>query len=405
MDNFEALRNKLKKIIDFDCLDKIIISNPIKKGDGINNKVTITKITLKGKNGIQFSYYADTKVTHENIQILENKNKNERIYTFIIEKILSIMTDNFKQCNISANRTITILMNKKKEFKIVENKENKNCSKNRVSHNEAKNYIIKDGVYCQWLFEIDLIDKNGNVHNSMQKKFRQINRFLEMVADIEKYIPNNGLIIDMGCGKSYLTFAIYHYFNILKRKNVKIKGFDLKKDVVKNCNNIAKKSNFKNLEFFAGDIADITASEEKIDMIITLHACDTATDIAIAYGIKQNCKVIMSVPCCQHELFYQVKNDELKTILSYGILKERFSALLTDGIRGETLKLFGYKTSILEFIDMEHTPKNIMIRAVKKDFFKPEQKNIIEYNKLLKDFNVEPTIYKLLKNNLENSGF
>ncbi len=402
MDNFKSLKNKLKKNVDFRYLDKIIISNPIKKGEKIPNKVTITKVTLKGKTGVQFSYHTDTKVTHENIQLSEDKDKKDEIYESLIDKILSIMTDNFKQCNISSNRIITILMNKKKEFKIAENKENNNCSKNKVSHNEIKNYIIKDGIYYQWLFEVGLIDKNGKVHNSAQKKFRQINRFLEMIADIEKYIPVNGLIIDMGCGKSYLTFAIYHYFNVLKGKNVRVKGFDLKKDVVENCNKLAEKINFKNLHFFAGDIADIGTSEEKIDMIITLHACDTATDIAIAYGIKQNCKVIMSVPCCQHELFYQIKNDSLKNILSYGILKERFSALLTDGIRGETLKLCGYKTSILEFIDMEHTPKNIMIRAVKKDFFKPSQKDITEYNNLLKAFNVEPTIHNLLKDYMSN---
>ena len=312
------------------------------------------------------------------------------------------MTENFKQCNIMSNRNITILMNRKKEFKISENKQNSNAVKKDITHNSQKNYIIKDGVYADWLFEVGLIDINGNVHNSMQKKFRQINRFIEMVADVEKYLPDDALIVDMGCGKSYLTFAIYYYFNVLKKKNVKIKGFDLKKDVVENCNKLAVKSGFSKLEFFADDIANLDSSKEKVDMIITLHACDIATDIAMAHAVKWGCKVIMSVPCCQHELFYQVENDVLSDILSYGIIKERFSALLTDGIRAETLKLCGYKTSVLEFIDMEHTPKNIMIRAIKKDKFNIKADELNRYNKLLSEFNVKPTIYKLLSDKIDD---
>lgn len=403
MDDFNSLKNKIIEIIDFDFLKKVTLSNPIKKGDGICFKAVVLKIALKDGEGFQISRYIDKKVIHENIKI--EKSDKKQSYISIVEKILELMIENFKQCGIYSNRIVTILMNKKKEFKIVENKENIDFEKKTISHNAVKNYIIKDGTYINWLFEIGLIDKNGKVHNSSQKKFRQINRFLEMIADIEKYIPNNGLIIDMGCGKSYLTFAIYYYFNILKNKNIRIKGFDLKKDVVENCNRLAETTGYKNLSFFADDIASLDTSEEKADMIISLHACDTATDIAIAYGIKQNCKVIMSVPCCQHELFYQVKNDNLKNILSYGILKERFSALLTDGIRGETLKLFGYKTSILEFIDMEHTPKNIMIRAIKKENPKISKNKVAEYYKLLSDFNVEPTILKLLKDSFSEFNY
>ena len=394
MDNFTLTKTRLLDRLDFDFFDKVTISNPIKKGEGICFKCTISKIAIKGGEGFQISSFIDKKVVHENIKIDTDK---QNTYSHLIEKILNIMQENFKQCNIRANRIITILMNKKKEFKIVENKENSNCTKKQVSHNSEKNYIIKEGVYADWLYEVGLIDKNGIVHNSMQKKFRQINRFIEMVADIEKYLPDNATIVDMGCGKSYLTFAMYYYFNVLKNKNVKIKGFDLKKDVVENCNKLAEKSGFSNLEFFADDIANLDTTKEKIDMIITLHACDIATDIAMAHAVKWGCKVIMSVPCCQHELFYQVKNDVLKNVFSYGILKERMSALLTDGIRAEMLKLCGYKTSVLEFIDMEHTPKNIMIRAVKKDKFKMSEEDKTEFLALLQNFNVEPTIYKLLK--------
>lgn len=222
-----------------------------------------------------------------------------------------------------------------------------------------------------------------------------------MVSDIEKYLPNNALIVDMGCGKSYLTFAMYYYFNEIKKKNVKIKGFDLKKDVVDSCNKLTEKLGFKGLEFFAGDIAELDTSKEKVDMIITLHACDTATDYALCHAVKWGCKVIMSVPCCQHELFYQVENDLLSGLLSYGILKERFSAVLTDAIRANTLELFGYKTNVVEFIDMEHTPKNIMIRAVKMGKPKDFEEKYKKYRRMLEEFNVKPMLYKLLEKELK----
>lgn len=241
------------------------------------------------------------------------------------------------------------------------------------------------------------MDKNGIVVSHKQKKFRQINKFLEMLKDVEENLPKNAKIIDMGCGKSYLTFAMYYYFNIIKSKNVTINDYDLKKDVVEHCNKLAKEFNFKNLQFFNEDIQNID-KDENINMIISLHACDTATDYAIYFGVKLNCDVILSVPCCQHELFKQIKNNELSSMLSYGILKERFSSLLTDNLRADALKLCGYKTNIIEFIDMEHTPKNIMIKAIKNKQFTKNIKNIEKFEKLLYNFNINPTIYKLLKN-------
>ncbi len=394
MEDFTSIKEKILNTIDFDFFNKAVLSNPFKKGEGVCFKAVVSKISIKGGEGFQISYFTDKKVTHENIVI--DKNFKKETLANLVDKILSLMTENFKQCDLFADKFITLLMNKKRQFKITVIRENDKAVKSEASHDEEKNYIIKEGVYADWLFETGIIDKTGKVHNSMRKKFRQINRFAEMIADVEKFIPENGVIIDMGCGKSYLTFAVYYYFNVIKKKNIIIKGFDLKKDVVDNCDAIARKSGFLNLRFFAGDIADIDVSE-RADMIITLHACDTATDVAIVHGVNLGCKVIMSVPCCQHELFGQVKNDSLSPVLSYGILRERFSALLTDGLRAEALKLFGYKTSVLEFIDMEHTPKNIMIRAVKKDNFTKSQKAVEEYEKSLREFNVSPTIWRLLK--------
>lgn len=398
MEDANGAKEKLLNIINFEYFYKAIISNPIKKGEGTCFKAVISKTFLKKCEGFQISFFTDGKVTHENILISEERK--EETFKVIAERIISIMSDNFKQCNLYADKTVTLLMNKKRLFTVTGIKENSVAARYQARHDEEKNYIIKEGVYEDWLYETGLIDKRGKVHDSMHKKFRQINRFTEIIADAERYIPEGGVIADLGCGKSYLTFAAYYYFNVVKKKNVFIKGFDLKKDVVDKCGDIARRSGFTNLEFFAGDIKDIGVSE-KIDMLITLHACDTATDIAISWGVKSGAKVIMSVPCCQHELSGQVKNEALDEILSYGILKERFCAWLTDGIRAETLKLCGYKTSVMEFIDTEHTPKNIMIRAVKNDGYKHSEKDLKKYLKLLEEFNVNPAIYRFLNEEIK----
>lgn len=377
---------KLKEFINIDYFIKAIISNPIKKSEDLPKKIDIKKIMLKNKLYFQFIYYIDKKVIHENIEDS----------SLILEKIINLMSENFKQCDILANNSLTLLMNKKGDFKITGIKKTVTIDNTPQSHNKAKNYILKEGEYIDWLYKLGVIDKNDIVISHKQKKFRQINKFLEMLKDIEENLPNNAKIIDMGCGKSYLAFAMYHYFNIIKEKNVTINGYDLKKDVVEHCNKLAKEFNFKNLQFFNEDIQNIDKSEN-INMIISLHACDTATDYAIYFGVKLNCDVILSVPCCQHELFKQIKNNELSSMLSYGILKERFSSLLTDNLRADALKLCGYKTNIIEFIDMEHTPKNIMIKAIKNKNSAKNDNNIENFQKLIYNFNINPTIYKLLK--------
>ena len=382
----DNILEKLQEFINIDYFSKAIISNPIKKSEELPKKIDIKKIMLKDKICFQFTYYIDKKVTHENI---EDAN-------IILEKIINIM-ENFKQCNILANNSLTLLKNKKGEFKITGVKKSINVDTTVQTHNKQKNYILKDGEYIDWLYKLGVMDKNGIVVSHKQKKFRQINKFLEMLKDVEENLPKNAKIIDMGCGKSYLTFAMYYYFNIIKSKNVTINDYDLKKDVVEHCNKLAKEFNFKNLQFFNEDIQNID-KDENINMIISLHACDTATDYAIYFGVKLNCDVILSVPCCQHELFKQIKNNELSSMLSYGILKERFSSLLTDNLRADALKLCGYKTNIIEFIDMEHTPKNIMLKAIKNKQFTKNIKNIEKFEKLLYNFNINPTIYKLLKN-------
>lgn len=384
MDNYEMALKKLNSI--FDKIQNGVISNPVKKGVGLPTKVKLEKIRLKNGDYIQFTFFTDNKNIHENV--LESE---------AFEKILTIMENGFKQAVINGDNCATILMNKKHQFKITGVKENVDFCDNAREHNSTKNYILQNGVYVDWMFKLGLMDKEGKILSHKQKKFRQINKFLEMLSDVEEQIPNNSVIVDMGCGKSYLTFAMYHYFNIIKNKNIEIMGYDLKKDVVDYCNKLAKDFAFNKLSFYARDIGEINNDDKKISMIITLHACDIATDIAMYHGIRWNCRVIMSVPCCQHELMGQIKNPDMDIMLKHGILKERFSALLTDSIRAEILEIAGYKTGVMEFIDMEHTPKNIMIRAVKKNNTVDKEK-LKELEKLIKAYNVNPYLYKLFIN-------
>ena len=230
----------------------------------------------------------------------------------------------------------------------------------------VKQYILKEGTPVPFLVDLGVMNKEGKIHRPAYDKFKQINRFLEFIEDILPALSRERevTILDFGCGKSYLTFAMYYYLKELKKYDVHIIGLDLKEDVIRKCNGLAEKYGYEKLHFLCGDIAEYEGVQ-KVDMVVTLHACDKATDYALAKAVEWDAQVILSVPCCQHELNDQIQNKLLSPVLKYGLLKERMSALLTDGIRAELLESKGYSTQILEFIDMEHTPKNLLIRAVK----------------------------------------
>ena len=241
-----------------------------------------------------------------------------------------------------------------------------------LSHNKTKNYIIPDGIPCDFLIELGVMGQDGKVFPRAYSKFRQINRYLEIVDDVFEYLPSGRTlrIIDFGCGKAYLTFALYHYLKKIKDRDVEIIGLDLKEDVIEFCSGVAARLGYDELKFLMGDIADYT--NDRADMVVTLHACDTATDYAFINAVKWGTKVILSVPCCQHELFGQIKNDLHQPILKYGILKDRLTEYLTDGLRGLKLESCGYDVAMIEFTGLEHTARNIMIKAVKAGSDSPE---------------------------------
>ena len=382
-----------------DCLNetliRVILSNPSSK-DGVIK--ICARPMLKNKSLLfQIEEYTKTQVFHKNLTAGDASS----YLTGKLSSDTSSQTASFKNALVETKSfTANVLVSKKGTITI---KKKMNASpkqtKISLSHNRKKKYILEEGIPVPFLIDLGVMTQNGNIINAHYDKFRQINRFLEYIEDILPSLPTGRelRILDFGCGKSYLTFAIYYYLKILKGYPVRITGLDLKEDVIRHCNELAVKYGYDKLEFLCGDIAYYDGCSQ-VDMVVTLHACDTATDYALAKAVGWGAKVILSVPCCQHELNKQMKNDLLSPVLHYGILKERMAALMTDGLRAQILEANGYRTQILEFIDMAHTPKNLLIRAVYNGHCADNKAQI---NELLAAFDVNPTLYRLLckKNN------
>lgn len=331
-------------------------------------KITVRKIALKGKEVYQVSYH-DKKIIHENLS------------GQTLAALLLTLLPQYKQAQFStADEQFHVLQSKKGKVTILR----KQVKTLKVTgHNRPKNTLLKEGEPIPFLVDLGVMTKAGKVAEKKWDKFRQINRFLELVSDIIAHFPKEKTlrVVDFGCGKAYLTFALYHYLQSLGYP-LEVIGLDLKEDVVAFCQAVADRLQFTHLHFQQGDIQSYS-TENPVDLVVCLHACDTATDVALQKAIDWQTKVIMAVPCCQHELFGKVKCEALHPLLKHGVLKERFAALATDAIRANYLEICGYKTQVFEFIDMEHTPKNLMIRAVKQD--KKHSQKLIDELKTFKE--------------------
>ena len=379
----KTLQNFLKEQFD-DGMMLAVLSGQRKKEPDVPSRVRIRPVEIRGERVFQATATVGTKAIHKNYTLEE-----------VLPYVEASLTDGFSQLQIQGQMKDGAVLVSKKGKQTIKTRPHEALEPVKIqSHNRVKQYILKEGIPVPFLVDLGVMNKEGKVHTHSYDKFKQINRFLEFIEDILPSLQKDRevTILDFGCGKSYLTFAMYYYLKELKGYDVNIIGLDLKEDVIKKCSGLARKYGYEKLHFLQGDIADYEGVN-KVDMVVTLHACDKATDYALAKAVEWDAEVILSVPCCQHELNYRIQNDLLEPVLKYGILKERMSALITDGIRAELLESEGYHTQILEFIDMEHTPKNILIRAVKTGKRKDNQEAIESCENAL---HITPTLGQLL---------
>lgn len=349
--DFEQMKAQFLALLNEKTLVNATISQPRQKSNELK-RIKLKPIELKGVYTIQLEYQYERILKHENIPL----------DTFASH--FDLLLEQFRQIHAQfTDQSVHVQLSKKNKVLWKSDKQT-TVKEVNLSHNRKKQYLLDDAIPYPFLIRLGVQTEDGKVKKQKYDKFKQINRFVEFIDDSLQYLPKNRAIriLDFGSGKSYLTFALYHYLKVEKGLNIRVTGLDLKKEVIEECNRIATDLQYDDLEFLVGDINDYN-DETSVDMVVTLHACDVATDMALARAVKWGAKVILSVPCCQHELNRQLNTPALDIMLQHGLIRERFASLATDSIRAELLSLVGYDTQLLEFIDMEHTPKNVLIRA------------------------------------------
>lgn len=392
MENLKAYLEEL--VHKKELVLQAILSNPREKEKG--SKIKIRPMLIKGENMYQAESFIGTKAFHDNFP-------SDGLPSYIVEK----MQDNYKQLEMDTEtEKATVLISKKGKVTLKRKKkaQKDKINEDKMQHNKVKQYVLPTDVPVPFLVDLGVQTADGKIVKAHYDKFRQINRYLEFVRDVLPNLPKDRTlnIIDFGCGKSYLTFALYYFLKEMHHFDIRVIGLDLKEDVIAKCNALSRKYGYDNLSFHVGDISTFDGVDE-VDMVVTLHACDVATDYALEKAVKWNAKVIFSVPCCQHELNRQMSCELLNPVFKYGLIKERMAALLTDAYRANLLEEYGYDTQILEFIDMEHTPKNILIRAVKRNgmSYRPgeiskSKKTKEELKELAEFLHIQPTLQTLL---------
>ncbi len=377
----------LKRVLTSLLVDMVISGA---RGGGDFIKIKVRPVMIRDSLYFQVSRYTDKQVFHENMTAED-----------ALETLSGWILHDFRQAQIRMqDEMVTVLVSKKGKATI-KSKKAACVETQNLEHNRKKQYIIEEGTAVPFMIDLGVMTESGKIIRTRYDKYRQINRFLEFIEDILPELPTDRTvhIIDFGCGKSYLTFAMYYYLKVLKHYDIRITGLDLKQKVIEDCQALADRYGYDGLQFLCGDIADYNGTDE-VDMVVTLHACDTATDYALYKAVKWHASVILSVPCCQHELNRKMQCETLSGAFQYGLIKERTAALMTDAMRGQLLEMKGYKTQLLEFIDMEHTPKNILIRGVKSRGLLPKaarKQQMENYQKCRDFFGAELTLEKLFK--------
>ena len=390
----EKVFELLKENFENKNITKCIFSNM--KGDYEYTKIIIKPLIIKNNFVYQFEQFKNNKAYHSNLTIEESIQK------------LSIIIENFYQYVVFTTEADIQIIRGKKDFNMKSTCNQKEiCS---LEHNKVKKYILEEGTPIPFLIRLGIMGEDGKVFKKSYDKFRQINKYLEFIDETikelknKKYIDTHIKAVDFGCVKSYLTFALHYYLKNIQNMTFEVIGLDLKKDVIEHCNQIAKDLNMENIEFLTGDIKDFNKLKN-VDLIFSLHACNNATDYSLLKGLELDAKAILAVPCCQHEFNQKMSQNKKSEFFAFenpigkhGILLEKFASLATDALRAQALELCGYKTQVMEFIDMEHTPKNILIRGIKENPNKNIlEKKLKEYEIYKKFLGIEPLLDTLLK--------
>lgn len=373
------------RLLEKQHLISAVLSNPRKKAEGTLQKVLIRPVLIKEAFLYQVSEFVGAQVFHQNFNAAECMRLLETKYM-----------NYFKQGTLySEEADYQFLHTKKGQIKVLSQAPSK--STQNIQHNRRKNYLLSEEEPLAFLIALGVMSKNGKIFSHKMAKFRQINRFLELVLDVlpQFGVQKNIHIVDFGCGKGYLTFALYHFLNHIAGFNASITGVDVKGSVITECQALAVQVEYTNLQFQIGAINEYHFSSS-VDMVIALHACDTATDFALAKAVAGNAKVILAAPCCQHELYNQISSQSLFAILQHGILKERFASLATDAARAQLLEMNGYRIQVLEFIESEHTPKNLLIRAIMGNSLEQKMTAAKEYQALKETLEIMPKLESLL---------
>ena len=355
---------------------KAILSNPYNKDE--YRKATLKKVIIKNNEIFQIEILTKTQSFTSNYDennIIDALESNMKLFSQA-----EVWTDEYHY-SFRITSKGKILSNRKKQANIIK----------PVLNNKEKNYIIKEGMIVPPLIDLGVMTQDGKICKSHYDKYKQINKYLEILDSTIGYEENLN-IVDFGCGKSYLTFIVYYYLKYIKGINCNIIGLDLKKEVIDKCNLIRDKYKYEGINFIYKDISLFNESD-KLDMIMTLHACDTATDYSLYHAIRLKAKYILSVPCCQKEINKQLDNKSYGIITKYGLLKERFSAILTDTIRANILEYYGYRVNVGEFVDFDASPKNVLIKGILTTAYNENAKKEVE--DIINKYNIKQTLYEL----------
>jgi SAM-dependent methyltransferase len=366
----------LNAVFSDEPLLRAVLSRP--RSPELPRKVTVDPLELRGEDAFQFAAQHEDRVTHEN---LPPEAARERLGLLLADYGQGLLQTVAADWHVLGE---TVLRRPPTR------------TASRREHDRSKRYLLEEGRPIPFLVELGVMTPAGMVRKSRYDKFRQVNRFLELVDDVVPALPSNGRlrIVDFGCGKSYLTFAIHYLLTELRGRDVEIVGLDLKDDVIAACSSLAARSGAEGLRFQRGEIGSFDA-REKVDLVVSLHACDTATDDALAQAVRWQADVILAVPCCQKEAYRQIRSVVLDPILKHGLSKERFAALVTDTLRAQLLELQGYRTQLVEFVPLEHTAKNVLIRAVRGHPAGVEVRRA--YEELRDSLGLEPALERLLR--------